>query len=118
LLVKVRVQRAALERVASEKPAGWLQRTLARAIANDGTWVTFKREDLERARRERGLGDWVAVVLEAVGISRFVKRRWPDCGCDRRRRKLNEWWEKLQGCCNPFAARRRATSGDPFQPSV
>ncbi len=42
--------------------------------------------------RMRGLGDLVHTVLKTVGIERMVKKatKGRDCGCQRRREKLNK----------------------------
>jgi len=37
----------------------------------------------------RGLGDIVAAVTEATGVSRVVHAVAPDCGCAKRRAALN-----------------------------
>ena len=42
-------------------------------------------------RRSKGLGDTIAKITEATGIAKVVE--WvagEDCGCDERRKKLNE----------------------------
>lgn len=42
--------------------------------------------------KHKGLGDTVAAITEATGIKALVKTLFgPDCGCDIRQEKLNEW---------------------------
>lgn len=42
--------------------------------------------------KQKGLGDTVAAITEATGIKAIVKALFgPDCGCDARQEKLNEW---------------------------
>lgn len=37
------------------------------------------------------LGDFVEFVAKWTGIKAFVKRFIPDCGCERRKEKLNQF---------------------------
>lgn len=38
----------------------------------------------------KGLGDTIEKITEATGIKRVVKKRYKDCGCDKRKDKLNK----------------------------
>ena len=41
--------------------------------------------------KSKGLGDSIAKVTKATGIQQFVKKTFQkDCGCDKRRKTLNE----------------------------
>ena len=51
-------------------------------------------------RRSQGLGDTIAKITEATGIAKAVE--WmagEDCGCDERRKKLNELFPYRQPEC-------------------
>ena len=37
----------------------------------------------------KGLGDTIEKITEATGIKRVVKKHIRDCGCDKRKEKLN-----------------------------
>lgn len=50
--------------------------------------------------KSKGLGDTIHKVLESTGISVGVKWIWgKDCGCEERRRKLNELFPWGEGDC-------------------
>lgn len=41
-------------------------------------------------KKSKGLGDTVDKITTATGLKKLVKAVSKDCGCDRRRDKLNE----------------------------
>lgn len=41
-------------------------------------------------KESRGLGDTVEKITTATGLKKLVKMVSKDCGCDKRRDKLNE----------------------------
>tara|TARA_R110000851_G_scaffold43601_4_gene107737 strand:- start:3670 stop:3825 length:156 start_codon:yes stop_codon:yes gene_type:complete len=41
-------------------------------------------------KKSKGLGDTLQKVITKSGITKYVKIISEDCGCDKRRRKLNE----------------------------
>jgi hypothetical protein len=41
-------------------------------------------------RRKKGLGDTIDAITTATGIKALVKAVAPDCGCEKRREKLNQ----------------------------
>ena len=53
-----------------------------------------------RKKQAEGLGDTVENILEATGIAKVAK--WvmgEDCGCDERKKKLNELWRYKRPEC-------------------
>lgn len=46
---------------------------------------------LEKEQSE-GLGDTIKKITDITGIGKLVKAIKPDCGCDKRQEKLNEWF--------------------------
>ena len=59
-------------------------RRLPGPVVMDGRWVI--------GRPSKGLGDWLAELLTRVGI-----RGWKGCGCQARRRRLNEIGARVAG---------------------
>lgn len=48
------------------------------------------------SRRRKGLGDWIERLLAPLRIKQAYKRvTGRDCGCDKRRDKLNKWSAKV-----------------------
>ena len=51
-------------------------------------------------RKAKGLGDTIEQITEATGIKKLVKFvAGEDCGCDERKKKLNEWFPYRQPEC-------------------
>ena len=42
--------------------------------------------------KSKGLGDTVAKITNATGVAKLVKAVIPNCGCNERQEKLNEWF--------------------------
>jgi hypothetical protein len=57
-------------------------------------WHDPHADDRPMSRRRRGLGDVLEDLFRWVGINWLVKKatRGKDCGCKRRRDKLNKAW--------------------------
>lgn len=61
-------------------------------------WVA--RKEQSDAESPQGLGDKVEKVLEATGIAKAVKfLAGEDCGCDKRKEKLNQMFPTLKPEC-------------------
>jgi len=56
-----------------------------------------------------GLGDWVAWLLERVGVTKARYQRWrgKSCGCQARQQRLNRWGNRLRSW---WIGARRASS--------
>lgn len=51
-------------------------------------------------KKAQGLGDTIEQITEATGIKKLVKFvAGEDCGCDERKKKLNEWFPYRQPEC-------------------
>jgi hypothetical protein len=62
---------------------------------------TFKINIMaKRIKKSKGLGDTIEKITEATGIKSVVKSMFgDDCGCDERKKKLNEWFSyKVVNC--------------------
>jgi hypothetical protein len=59
-----------------------------------------KRSKQYKDKQFTGLGDVVEAITEATGIKTAVKALFgEDCGCDERKKKLNEWFPfKVHNC--------------------
>lgn len=88
----VKIRKAAV--YAADRPGGYVEAVLAAADADDGTFVYLRRpayEELRRRYSRRGLGDMVAAVLSAFGITeqRVSRLTGKPCGCKQRREAMN-----------------------------
>ena len=54
----------------------------------------------KRIKKSKGLGDTIEKITEATGIKSVVKSMFGDvCGCEERKKKLNEWFSyKVVNC--------------------
>jgi hypothetical protein len=54
----------------------------------------------KRIKKSKGLGDTIEKITEATGIKAVVKSMFgDDCGCEERKKKLNEWFSyKVANC--------------------
>lgn len=62
-------------------------------VQGDEVRLTFAQYEYVQAGI--GLGDVVERALAAVGIAALVKRRWPHCGCARRKAALNRFGSRV-----------------------
>ena len=74
-------------------------------------------------RKAKGLGDTIEQITEATGIKKLVKFvAGEDCGCDERKKKLNEWFPYRQPECLTeeeynWLAETRILEKDTFKPT-
>lgn len=65
-------------------------------ISRQGEWVKIEETDPAWTGQQKRLGDWIASALAAVGITpaRVERVVGKKCGCNKRKRKLNELHQK------------------------
>lgn len=65
-------------------------------ISHKGEWVKIDETDPAWTGQPKRLGDWIASALAAVGITpaRVEQVVGKKCGCNKRKRKLNELHDK------------------------
>jgi hypothetical protein len=63
-----------------------------------------KRSKQYKDKQFTGLGDVVEAITESTGIKSAVKALFgEDCGCDERKKKLNEWFPfKVHNCLEEY----------------